>query len=298
MTPEELLSHKPMIDLYLNQGLRPLSCYHFSAIFAWKDFFEFNFEIINDRLCVWAHQGKDRFLYLPPLGKDADVPTVQACFERMQKSRIGRIENISENTLRDLQGHGYNAHLKAYEYLYRRADLAGLNGQGYKSKRHDVHVFNQRWPSAEFRAYQPEDFNGCTALYKQWAEDRRKHNADPVYQAMLEENVQVHALLLRYFEPLQLIGRVLVTDGKIAGYTFGYALDNATFCVLLEITDLEKTGAAAHIFNRFCTDQAVSTFEWINTMDDFGMPQVAKTKESYHPVKKLPVYTLTKKDTS
>ena len=72
MPEQDLLAFKSTFDQYLARGPRPLSGYHFSSVFAWKDFFEFHFEIIDDHLCVFActHGQKDSFLYLPPLGGD------------------------------------------------------------------------------------------------------------------------------------------------------------------------------------------------------------------------------------
>ena len=91
------LQFKPQFDQFLPLSPRPLSCYHFSSIFAWKDFFDFKFETINGQLCVFAYQGKESFLYLPPLGGESDKITIKACFEYMGKSRIARVENISAN---------------------------------------------------------------------------------------------------------------------------------------------------------------------------------------------------------
>lgn len=302
-----LIDHKALFNEYLALGERPLSCYHFSSVFAWKDFFKFSFEVIDARLCVFAHQGNDSFLYLPPLGGEAEVSTVAKCFERMGESKIARVENISQNQLPLVQGHGYNSYLKAQEYLYRRQDLERLAGRVYKSKRHDIHIFCRRHPGALFRAYNPSDFQGCRALYKAWAASRQAQPCDVVYSAMLEENSRVHALLMEHAPALDLIGRVVEIDGEISGYTFGYALDaqtiantsgpdcrdnrGKTFCILLEITDLSRTGLAAYIFNSFCRDASVKDFEFINTMDDFGMPNVAKAKVSYRPLRQLPVYT-------
>jgi len=218
----------------------------------------------------------------------------------MGKNRIARVENISENQLPLFQGLGYNAYLKAHEYLYRRKDLEDLAGHAYKSKRHDIHVFNKRCPQAVFRAYMPADLGRCSDLYRQWAAERKAHCEDvaepDVYRAMLEDNARVHALLMEHAQELGLTGRVVEIDGRIAGYTFGYALDDKTFCVLLEVTDLSKTGMAAYIFNCLCADEAVRGFEFINTMDDFGIPNVARTKKSYHPCQLLPVYTVKKRE--
>ena len=240
--------------------------------------FDFKFETINGQLCVFAYQGKESFLYLPPLGGESDKITIKACFEYMGKSRIARVENISANQLALLKPDGYNGYLKAYEYLYRRIDLEKLAGNKYKSKRHDVNLFQKNYPQVQFRQFKSSDLNACRDLYQRWSKNRLAHCDDPVYTLMLAENSGVHALLMKHADDLGLIGRVLDIDGEIAGYTFGFILDEKTFCVNLEVTDLDKTGSAAYIFNCFCKDPALNRFELINTMDDFGMPNVADFK--------------------
>ncbi len=293
MIVQDLLSQKNVFDLHINRGPRPLSSYHFAAIFGWQDFFEFSFEIIDERLCVFAGQHGDKFLYLPPLGGDIKSSTLKSCFTRMGPGNtIARVENISNNSLPTLKGPAYNTYLKTHEYLYRRKDLEGLAGHAYKSKRHDIHVFERRFPKAHFRAFVLSDLKACADAHQRWADNRGSQYRDPVYLAMLEDSARMHMLLMEHAAELGLLGRVVEIGGEIAAYTFGYALNENTFCVCLEVTDLNKAGLAAYIFNSLCADKDVRPFEFINTMDDFAMPQLAKAKNSYHPVEHQPVYTL------
>lgn len=286
------LHYKPLVDQYLNRTVRPLSTYHFSSIFAWSDFFTFEFPIIDDHLCIFAFQGKDSFLYLPPLGEDLSQKVIKECFKRMGKRPIARIENILENQLPGLKAGGYNHYLKAHEYVYHNAHLQKLSGHAYKSKRHDVHLFLKHYTKAIFRPYTSEDLSACQALYTFWVSQKCITHNDPVYVQMLQENAGVHAKLIEHASVLGLVGRVVEIDKKIVGYTFGYKQNDATFCVALEIVDLNKKGLAAYIFNAFCNDAQVKDYPWINTMDDFGLPNIARTKESYHPAQKIAVYNI------
>ncbi len=286
------LHYKPLFDTYAARTSRPMSAYHFSSIFAWSDHFRFTFEIIEDHLCVFAFTGKDSFLYLPPLGAEFDLRVIAQCFKRMGKRPIARIENIMDNQLPALKASGYNVYQKASEYVYRNTELQALSGTAYKAKRHDVHVFSKHFQQARFREFTPEDGPGCAKLYTAWAHDRQDKETDPIYVQMLEENALVHAKLLAHADALGLVGRIVEIDGDVAGYTFGYQLNPTTFCVALEIADLSKSGIAAFIFNSFCKDAAVKDSEFINTMDDFGMPNVARAKASYNPTQVLPIYNI------
>ena len=289
---QDMLAHKPLFDSFLARDERRASCYHFSSVFAWQDFFRFTFEVIHDRLCVFAHQPQGCFLYMPPVGGPFDLSTVEECFRRMGKNSLARVENICDNQLPALVYKEYNSRHKADEYIYRRQDIAGLRGNVYKSRRHDVNLAVRQHPI--FEQYEDRHYQGCIGLYERWAAHRARCRDEDVHRAMLEDNHRVHALVIAHAGALGLIGRVVIIDGEVAAYTFGYPQNDHTFCVLFEVADLARPGLASYIFNRLCADEALGPFEFVNAMDDFGMPGVARAKELFHPVLKVALYTLTK----
>ena len=296
MNGAQLLEQKSMVDFYLDQGPRPISSFSFVSLFAWCDFFDFDFKIINDSLCILACHDFGKFLYLPPLGNELNASTIDLAFEAMAQGKpikpVNRIENIPGNLLSAFPEGSYNQYLKPAEYLYRKADLIALKGNAYKSKRHDCNFFAAHHGVRSLEVYVDGDFEACMELYERWAEDRAKTNSDDIYRSMLQENRQVHARLLKFWQLLGLVVRVLKVDGRIIGYTFGYALEEHTFCVYAEIADLSVTGTAAYMFKHFCADFSLSKFSYINTMDDFAMPKVARAKKAYHPSALIPSYTV------
>ena len=291
ISTQDLLAYKSLFDSFLARDERRASCYHFSSVFAWQDFFHFTFEVIHDRLCVFAHQPQGCFLYMPPLGGPLDLSTVEECFKRMGKNGLARVENICDNQLPGLVSKEYNSCHKADEYIYRRQDIAGLRGSAYKSRRHGVNLAVKQHPI--FEQYEDWHYEGCTALYERWAAHRARCHDEDVQRAMLEDNRRVHALVIAHAGALGLIGRVVIVEGQVAAYTFGYPQNDHTFCVLFEVTDLSRPGLASYIFNRLCADEALSPFEFVNAMDDFGMPGVARAKELSRPAFKVALYILT-----
>ncbi|MDE2223360.1 MAG: DUF2156 domain-containing protein [Candidatus Omnitrophica bacterium] len=296
---DNLLEHKPLVDSFLQQGPRPLSSFSFVSIFAWADFFDFEFKTINSALCIFAHGRPGSFLYLPPLGKSFDSSTLEEVFGHL-RVRPGprgahRIENIPGNLLSAFGEGDYNHFTKAAEYVYRKEDLIALTGNAYKSQRHDCNHFISHHAGAVFRPYRDADFYGCLELYGRWAARRSQANSDEVYRAMLQENRLVHGRLLSHAGALGLAAGVLEAEGRLAGYTFGYPVDEDTFCVYAEITDLKMTGAAAYMFREFCRDSRLKNFSRINTMDDFAMPKVAAAKQAYHPSEMVASWSVSRK---
>jgi len=300
MNEAALLDKKSLVDSYLDLGPKALSGFSFVSIFAWCDFFDFEFKMINEDLCIFAHGELGCFLYLPPLGKSFDLSTIELAFTHMTKGGalkpVNRIENIPENLLLSFGRDSYNQYLKPAEYVYRKEDLIALKGNAYKSQRHDCNYFQAHQGGYSFVSYTDADFAPCMELYERWAHHRALGNSDEVYRSMLQENSQVHARLLKFWKDLGLVARVLKVEDRIIGYTFGFALDENTFCIYAEITDLKSQGSAAFMFKSFCADQELTPFNRINTMDDFAMPNVARVKQAYHPSELISSYTVSLKN--
>ncbi len=291
-----LLAQEPLVSSFLNKGPRPLSSFSFVSLFAWCDFFDFELKMINGCLCIFAHGPSGCFLYLPPLGKSFDSSTIEFAFEHMAQGgtlrAINRIENIPGNLLSAFGQGSYNQHSKSAEYVYRKEDLAALKGNAYKSQRHDCNFFIAHQGHHSFEPYTDVNFDSCMGLFERWADHRARADRDDVYLSMLQENRLVHARLLKFGGPLGLIARVLKAKGKIIGYTFGFVLDESTFCIYAEIADLKIPGATAYMFKSFCADEQLKNFSRINTMDDFAMPNVARAKQAYHPSELIASYTV------
>lgn len=299
MTACALLTQQPLFERYLRRADYQLSAYSFANIFSWKDFFDFEFKVIDDALCIFARNALGVFLYLPPLGKNVTKETMDQCFDRMfqeNKGRgVSRIENIEEPQLSFFPGKEYVIYKKSEDFVYRRDDLAGLKGNKYKSKRSAYNQF-ARLENHQFISYEPKMKKECLDLYFRWAEERKKVNTDEIYQEMISESYQAHEVYLKYFKELGLIGRVILEDKKILGYTFGVPLKENVFCVLLETTDLTVKGLSTYIFSKFCSDPRVQPFEFINVMDDFGLENIRKAKLSFKPCERHAAYVISRKE--
>ncbi len=290
---------KPQIEASLALAPRVLSGAHFVDMFAWQDSFRFDLEEIDGAQCVFAVQPAGMFMYWPPRGKDVSPAVADACFLRMRQANRGgsltRVENVSSRELGLFDPGVYRASLRGHEYVYAREDIAHLRGNAYKSRRGDVNACQRVYAgSVAFRPYTDKDFNACAALFDRWrhAPAKQRHQ-DDLYQWMLDDNRGVHRLLLAHAAHLGLVGRVAEIHGHIAAYTFGYALGADTFCVLLEIADLSVKGLPAFVFSRFCAEDALAGYRWINAMDGGAGNNLARTKLSWRPHHLEPVYTVT-----
>ena len=110
---------------------------------------------------------------------------------------------------------------------------------------------------------------------------------------MLADSESAHREALTHHRELELTGYVVRVDGRIRAYTFGYERSPSVFCVLLEVADRAVPGLAAFIFRESCREAAGRGCEFINTMDDSGLPNLAHSKRAYHPVRLVPGFIVT-----
>lgn len=297
---EALLRQKPVVEKYLARTTALLSSFSFTNIFAWKDFFQFDFKILKKCLCVFATNEVGSFMYLPPLGRDVPLSVIDECFRIMEglngSGGVTRIESVTAGQVGLFPSEQYACDKRGSEYCYHREDISGLKGGAYKAKRSSYNHFIKHYRHG-YVPYSDGMLQECLALYEDWARQRKEAHSDDIYRHMLDENRIVHASVLRYARELGLIGRVVKVDGKIKAYTFGYALNPETFCVLFEVADLNVKGLSTFIFREFCRDAAVRPYSFINAMDDFEMDNVRQVKMSFVPCALPPVYVVTKRRT-
>ncbi len=295
---ENLLEKRSLVETYLKQHAFSLSSFSFAAIFGWQDFFEFDFKVINENLCIFAQNELGRFMYLPPLGNEFKSETVEECFrimeERNGKKGVTRIENVPEEMLSLFSKDQYLFSLKGHEYCYAREDIACLEGNKYKTKRSSYNQFIKN-NSYQYVPYEKNMLEECLFLYGDWAQKRALIYEDDIYRQMLEENKTVHQVTLQYSEELGLVGRVVLVNNKIKAYAAGFEINKEIFCVLFEIADLTMKGLPVFIFSQFCRDDRLKQYKFINVMDDFELANIKKTKMSFHPSKLIPSYIIKKR---
>ena len=229
-----------------------------------------------------------------PMGASLNQEVIRQVYgfllEINRAKQIARIENVSTDLIPFFQERGFHAVQKETEYLYVTDALIQLKGDRYKSKRAAYNVFVRNHPAAHIEPYQTSHLADCLALYESWQQERDARSHDDVYRAMLEDSQYSHRIGLMNYEGLGLVGRVVLIEGVLKGYTFGYPLNSEIFCVLFEVTDLGIKGLAQFLFREFCREQAA--YQWISTMDDSGLEILKRVKLSYRPAKQLSSYNL------
>ena len=269
----------------------PLAAYAFAPHMIWRGLFSYWRAELAGHLCLFAEHGDGLFLSLPPLGPGPiSEPLAQAFSlmrERNRGSGVSRVENVSEELKPTFEALGYQVKPKDPDYLYHARDLARLAGDRYKSQRAACNRFVREHRS-RVEPFQDVDRDACLALFREWARQKMTTGLDAMAQQMLADAESAHREALTHHQALGLVGKAVLVDDVLRAYTFGYELSPSVFCILLEVTDHRIPGLAQFVFREFCKEAESRGYEFMNTMDDAGLPGLARSKRSYHPSQLMP----------
>jgi Fe-S-cluster containining protein len=274
----------------------PLAAASFAYHYIWRHLLNYSWIEIERHLCLFAESSDGLFMAMPPLGRGLLKEPLAAAFrfmrERNGMSRVTRVENVPEACVDEVRALGYRVTTRDADYLYPAADLADLTGESYKSQRAACNRFT-REHGGVLSSYDPGDREACLSLLHEWSEQKRRTGESDWGQALLLDAIGAHETALAYPDELGLTGAVVRVAGRIRAYTLGLWLNPSVFCVLLEVADRDMPGLASFIFREFCRQARAKGACWINTMDDSGLPSLARSKQWYRPAHLLPNYIVT-----
>lgn len=291
------LKDKTILNKFLRLTAHQLAVYAFENIYIWRELFEIYWMIIEDSLCIFFKDNTGCFLYLPPLAIKINPQVITEVFRIMDKfnknKAISRIENVEEKDIAFFKDLGYLFSHKSSDYLLNRQDLVEFKGNRFKSQRAGYNYFIKHYPF-KYLPFSLKYQDACLKLYHLWMKERKSKFKDTLYQGMLTDSLSCLKILLKDYSDLDCIGRQVMVDDALGAFTFGFKLNSDTFCVLYEIADLSIKGLSQFIFRQFCSE--LKDYRYINIMDDSGLENLKKVKLSYHPVRLIPAYIVSRKD--
>ena len=285
-----ILDDIPRMTTALNRsgwcGDQSLAAYSAVYHYMWNGVLAYWWMDLQGALCLFAQSPDGWFMPLPPIGDGPIEAPLRKSMEQLHRwngdSPVSRVENVPAYLVPELERLGYRVTPKEPDYLYRAAELAALRGDRYKSQRALCNRF-EREQSCEVRSYQVGDRRDCRDLLENWSQQKQSEGLEPYGAMLLADAVSAHEMIWSQAPALQVTGKVVRTRGRMCAYTFGYWLTNTTFCVLLEVTDRTLPGLAQYVFRETCRTALAEGAEYVNTMDDAGLPGLRASKQAYHP---------------
>ena len=170
-----------------------------------------------------------------------------------------------------------------YDYIYRRDDLAALQGGRLKAKRNHVNRFRAEHPDFEYRQLTPELFDECRRLTAIWREEKNENDNDNENQNVtIDAERRVMETVFSHWGALGMMGGCIFVDGRMVAFTYGAAVTTDTFDICVEKADRSVEGAFA-IINQQFAEHLPEQYIYLNREEDMGIPGLRKAKLSYHP---------------
>lgn len=324
------LTDQTIIQTAFSNLAQPLSDYSFASVYIWRSALRLWWRRRHRHLCLFANGSADLTMLAPPIpepGASADDlrRALEEAFEIMDAHNDGRarelaatcgpnggrgtgsrIEYVSDEMLERISGvcgDGFqlSAGPMSGDYLYRVGDMIDLPGGGFRSKRRLRLKFLRENPDWRLEPLGDEHTAACLELLDLW-----QRYADVKHEGQVTEDesrtwtevlrrreTSACELALRHREALSLKGLVLFSGTRLVGFTMGERLSPAQASIVIEKTHPEYEGAPQFIFSEFCR-LCWRDYPEINVGDDWGIPTLRFTKESYHPSRRLNKYVLTR----
>lgn len=162
-----------------------------------------------------------------------------------------------------------------YDYIYRRADLAMLQGGHLQAKRNHVNRFRADNPGFEYRPLTPELFDECRRLTGIWQGEKDASDTIDAERLVMET-------IFSNWDSLGMIGGSIFVYGRMVAFCYGAAVTHDTFDICVEKADRNIEGAFAIINQQFAA-HLPEQYIYVNREEDMGIPGLRKAKLSYHP---------------
>ncbi|HZW08485.1 MAG TPA: GNAT family N-acetyltransferase [Phycisphaerales bacterium] len=311
LTPVRL-TDKPTFDLAFSTLKQPISDYSFACTFMWAEPLRITWAQIARHVCIFANGAEDLTMLNPPIGlpgaTEADFSrAVAECFDIMDAYNAprngcdrSRIEYVSDELLERFSAASpfpLSASPLWADYVYDTSRLITLEGGDLKSKRHARSKFLRDFPDARTEPLSERHVGLCLSLLESWARHGDDTHDGEVNDAHLGTDILRNkdqlatSAALRHHAELGLRGMVVLVGDRLAGFTLGQSLSPMQSMVLIEKTSPEFPGCPQLIFSEFCRTALAGSPE-CNAGDDWGIPTLRFTKQSYRPIRLLSKHVL------
>lgn len=245
-----------------------------SAVRVLPDAVVLRFLLDGERAYLICTKGIPSCELVQELYADCDHRLMLVCLEdepamELQRTLADKGLIVSVESQRDL-----------CDYIYRRADLATLHGGKLQAKRNHVNRFVAEHPDFEYCPLEPSLFGECRRLSALWHDERAHDN--PAYGDTIYAEKRVMETVFSNWDELGMRGGSIFAGGRMVAFTYGAAVTEDTFDVLVEKADRSVEGAFSIINQQFCA-HLPEQFTFVNREEDLGLPGLRKSKLSYHP---------------
>lgn len=262
-----------------------ISEYTFTNLFIWSPK-KIEYTAYEEGLIMTAVSHGERY-FLPPIGFNDCQKTIQFLVDYGSREGIRQIFRLPEYQKKYVKKIPcrISPDRDNYDYIYKAELLSSLKGWRLDGKRGFVKKFRENY-SYVYQVYDESLREECLRLAHHWADARKEK--DPSIE---DELTAIHSLLDHYHQ-LNVVGGVLLVDGKAAAFSFGERLNDTTFVIHFEKADPAFIGSYQMINQLFVQNEVHNKYLFVNREQDLGIEGIRKAKLSYAPLRLLKKYTV------
>ena len=268
-----LSDREAMQAVTLNSGRRNCN-YTFANLIGWQFLYKTEVCVLKDAVVLrFSYEGERAYMVctsgnltrelVSALLSDSGGKLTIYGLEDSQASALSAFK-VQVEPLRD-----------QYDYIYRRADLAMLQGGHLQAKRNHVNRFRADNPGFEYRPLTAELFDECRRLTGIWQGEKEASDTIDAERLVMET-------IFSNWDSLGMIGGSIFVNGRMVAFCYGAAVTHDTFDICVEKADRNIEGAFAIINQQFAA-HLPEQYIYVNREDDMGIPGLRKAKLSYHP---------------
>ncbi len=271
------ISDAPIIQEITQNG-EVISCEkNIISLVVWQKMYD-NMYALKDNMMFLKSGKEDSQFFALPFCDDLQKGIDLIFKHTYPKKPYFWVQNDSKFTeFKKLLGDSYDfsPERDAFDYIYKREDLANLSGKKYHSKRNHIAAFSKQYNWC-FKEITKENINDVFRCSNLWYEE----NSDRFDEYLATEKKGIETIL-NNMDVLNARGGAIYVDGKMVAFTLGSPINPDIFDVHIEKALKDYAGAYAVINREFA--KTLTEYTYINREDDLGFEGLRKAKLSYKP---------------
>lgn len=284
------LYDRALIESHINRDPPETSDLNFTNIWMWDAVRDTHYAIVENFLCFRINdQGIEKMLM--PIGS-GDIARVLQTLQQDQslRKKLLVIRAIKEEKIAELKKYFPSPHKclleeTRFDYVYSHDALALLKGNKYQAKRNLVYQFDRQY-GHEYHDIDEGLLPLVAHMQCQWFEAHTDKRDSHLY----DEHVGIMRLLQNFFQ-LALQGGALIVKDKVVAYSIAEQISSSMLLIHVEKA-LHPYKGAYQTINQSFMQRFPPSILYINREEDLGLPQLAKSKLSYHPIMMIRKYCL------
>jgi uncharacterized protein len=288
------------VEVFFAEHPYNLSIYSPASLIAWSnEIVKIHYAVMDGILLIAGEPERspeERHLLLPISSKSCYSPSElyglarKAGFERYWYAPGDYLESLDGGELDTLF---IKTEQKEFEdYVYLTEDLVRLKGNKYSKKRNLIHQFTREYLRNERIQVEDilkENVDECLRFLDIWCD---RHACDVDQEANLACEKKALTITLNNLATLHSKGILIRVDGVVSALGIGSRLNGTTGVLNFEKAFTDVKGLYQYLDNE-CAKRLFSQLTYLNKESDMNIPNLAESKQSYHPIMRIKSFALT-----